>query len=98
MPGDARVPWHPQILADQLTLSQPGWADHTPTSLPAPPPGFSDLPTALLWNSKKVKSKFKFVFLKALALLCATLCMNDSRLGIGALIGSMNSLKITPEQ
>ena len=61
-------------------------------------PGFLDLPTALLWNSKKVKSKFKFVFLKALALLCATLCMNDSRLGIGALIGSMNSLKITPEQ
>ena len=25
-----------------------------------------------------------------------SLCMNDSRLGIGALIGSMNSLKITP--
>ena len=28
MPGDARVPWHPQILADQLTLSQPGWIDY----------------------------------------------------------------------
>ena len=27
-PGGARVPWNPQILADQLTLSQPGWEDH----------------------------------------------------------------------
>ena len=25
MPG---VPWHPQILADQLTLSRPGEADY----------------------------------------------------------------------
>ena len=23
VPGGAGVPWHPQILADQLTLSQP---------------------------------------------------------------------------
>ena len=37
----------PQILADQLTLSQPGgteYAHHITTATP----GFSDLPTALL--------------------------------------------------
>ena len=40
------VPWHPQILADQLTLSQPGGADyahHINTGIP----GFSDLPKDL---------------------------------------------------
>ena len=26
--GVPGVPWHPQILADQLTLSQPGGADY----------------------------------------------------------------------
>ena len=40
------VPWHTEILADQLTLFQPGGTDYahlitTGTS------GFSDLPTAL---------------------------------------------------
>ena len=38
-----------QILTDQLSLSQPGgtdYAHHVTTG----PPGFSDLPTALLWN------------------------------------------------
>ena len=42
------VPWHPQILADQLTLSQPGgagYAHHITTGIP----GFLDLPTALSW-------------------------------------------------
>ena len=28
VPGGAGVPWHPQILADQLTLSQPKGADY----------------------------------------------------------------------
>ena len=69
----------------------------TTTSL-LPPPWIFRPSYGPVVEFKKVKSKFKFVFLKALALLCATLCMNDSRLGIGALIGSMNSLKITPEQ
>jgi hypothetical protein len=31
------VPWHPQILADQLTLSQPGGLIMPTTVLPAPP-------------------------------------------------------------
>ena len=38
--------WHPQILADQLTLFQPGGADYGHVSTGTP--GFSDLPTALL--------------------------------------------------
>ena len=43
--GVLGVPWHPQILADQLTLSQPGGADfahHITTDIP----GFSDFPTS----------------------------------------------------
>ena len=43
-----RVPWHPQFLADQLTLSEPGGgADYPLHITTGPPPGFSDLPTAL---------------------------------------------------
>jgi len=47
MPGDARVPWHPQILADQLTLSQPGWIDYAHL-ITTGTPGFSDLPTSIV--------------------------------------------------
>ena len=38
---DANLPWHPQILEDQLTLSQLG-ADyaHRITTAPPPPLGF----------------------------------------------------------
>ena len=45
--GVPGVPWHTQILADQLTLLQPGGADYAQhiTTLPAE---FLDLPTALL--------------------------------------------------
>ena len=56
LPG---VPWHPQILADQLTLSQPGgtdYAHHSTTS----PPGFSDLPTALSSRCNLQTSKYFF--------------------------------------
>ena len=45
--GCQGLPWHPQILEDQLTLSQPGGADyahHATTGTPR----FSDLPTALI--------------------------------------------------
>ena len=44
--GVPGVPWHTQILADQLTLFQPGGTDcaHLITT---GTPGFSDLPTAL---------------------------------------------------
>ena len=44
--GVPGVPWHPQILADQLTLSQPGGADYS-HHITTGTPGFSDLPTAL---------------------------------------------------
>ena len=38
------VPWHPQILADQLTLSQPGGgADYAHHSTTSPPPDFQTL-------------------------------------------------------
>ena len=39
----------PQILADQLTLSQPGGTDYTP-HITTGTPGFSDLPAALDLN------------------------------------------------
>ena len=39
--------WHPQILADQLTLSQP-WEDRLCPPNNTGIPGISDLPTALL--------------------------------------------------
>ena len=53
LPGVPGVPWHPQILADQLTLSQPGGTDYAKLIITGTP-GFSDLPTALgLTNQPK---------------------------------------------
>ena len=49
--GVLGVPWHPQILADQLTLSQPGGEDYA-HCITTGTPGFSDLPTALYENYK----------------------------------------------
>ena len=43
MPG---VPWHTQILEDQLTLFQPGGTDYAHL-ITTGTPGFSNLPTAL---------------------------------------------------
>ena len=40
------VPWHPQILADLLNLSQPEGASYA-TAQYYSPPRFSDLPTSL---------------------------------------------------
>ena len=48
MPG---VPWHTQILADQLTLFQPGGTDYAHL-ITTGTPGFSDLPTALDFYKK----------------------------------------------
>ena len=45
--GVPGVPWHPQILADQLTLSQPGGTNYAHL-ITTGTPGFSDIPTALL--------------------------------------------------
>ena len=44
--GVPGVPWHTQILADHLTLSQPGGKDYVHLNTTGTP-GFSDLPTAL---------------------------------------------------
>ena len=45
--GVPGVPWHTQILADQVTLFQPGGTDY-PHLITTGTPGFSDLPMALL--------------------------------------------------
>ena len=45
--GVPGVPWHPQILADQLTLSQLEGKDYT-RHITIGTLRFSDLPTALL--------------------------------------------------
>ena len=45
--GVPGVPCHPQILADQLTLSQPGWTDYAHL-ITTGTHGFSDFPTALI--------------------------------------------------
>ena len=47
--GVPGVPWHTQILADQLTLFQPGGTDYAHL-ITTGTPGFSDLPTALEVN------------------------------------------------
>jgi hypothetical protein len=44
--GVLGVPWHTQILADQLTLFQPGGTDYAHL-ITTGTPGISDLPTAL---------------------------------------------------
>ena len=49
--GVPGVPWHTQILADQLTLFQPGGTDYAHL-ITTGTPGFSDLPTALNSTTK----------------------------------------------
>ena len=53
MPG---VPWHTQILADQLTLFQ-SWGTDYAHLITTGTPGFTDLPTALV---KVISSKCVF--------------------------------------
>ena len=50
VPGGA-IPWHHQILADQLTISQPEGTDYA-YQITTGTPGFSDLPTALKCECK----------------------------------------------
>ena len=45
--GGQRGQLPPQILADQLTLSQPGGADYAHHSTTCPPPGFLTLSASL---------------------------------------------------
>ena len=49
-PGVPRAPWHPQILADQLTLSQPVEGRLCPPNNTGFPQ-ISGLPKALIWYS-----------------------------------------------
>ena len=49
VPGVPGVPGQTQILADQLTLFQPGGTDYDHLNTTGTP-GFSDLPTALKFN------------------------------------------------
>ena len=44
--GVPGVPWHTQVLADQLTLFQAGGTDYAHL-ITTGTPGFLDLPTAL---------------------------------------------------
>ena len=44
--GVPGMPWHPQILSNQLTLSKPGGTDYAHL-ITTGTPGFLDLPTAL---------------------------------------------------
>ena len=44
--GVPGVPWHTQILADQLTIFQPGGTDYAQL-ITTGTPGFSEFPTAL---------------------------------------------------
>ena len=53
-PGVPGVPWPPQILADQLTLSQPEGKDYA-NLITTGTSRLSDLPTALLNQNKKSK-------------------------------------------
>jgi hypothetical protein len=48
--GVPGVPWHPQILADQLTLFQPGGSDYA-RRINTGTPGFSDFSTALKYSN-----------------------------------------------
>ena len=59
--GVPGVPWHTQILADQLTLFQPGGTDYAHL-ITTGTPGFSDLPTALLTREEKLQETHGFFF------------------------------------
>ena len=70
----------PQILNDQLTLNQlEGQIVPTTLSTSCPPPGFSDLPTALIATSAVFSSPLQrriiiFTSLNGHSLLCAIYC------------------------
>ena len=69
---------NPQILNDQLTLNQLG-GQIVSTTLLLDPPGFSDLPTALIATSAAFSSPLQrriiiFTSLNGHSLLCAIYC------------------------
>jgi hypothetical protein len=56
------VPWHPLLLGDQLTLSQPREADYA-HHITTGTLGFSDLPTALTYVISNLFLKYKITLL-----------------------------------
>ena len=56
--GVPGVPWHTQILADQLTLFQPGGTDYAHL-ITTGTPVFSDLPTALEFIMRNSEFQFR---------------------------------------
>ena len=57
--GVPGVPWHTQILADQLTLFHPGGTDFAHL-ITTGTPRFSDLPTALRCTGKSLSEAVIF--------------------------------------
>ena len=57
--GAPGVPWHAQILTDQLTLFQPGGTDYA-RLITTGTPGFSDLPTALKYLKSAAYNQEQF--------------------------------------
>ena len=89
------MPWHPQILADQLTLSQPGGTDYAQL-ITTGTPGFSDLPTALMCSYLGFENKvlIGFFLLAAMVYCCfSDLCLLTMKyflLVLGYLIFTMH--------
>ena len=74
--GVPGVPWHPQILADQLTPSQPGGTDYAHLILLAHPdfqtfrrPCAPVLTHSLVWYTVLASSSCQVILLSDLALL-----------------------------
>ena len=55
------MPWHTQILSDQLTLFQPGGTDYAHL-ITTGTPGLSDLLTALLFSIRLLSPLFVLIF------------------------------------
>ena len=62
--GVLGVPWHTQILPDQLTLFQPGGTDYAHL-ITNGTPRFSDLPTALTLNEMKKRKAEAYFYIKS---------------------------------
>ena len=71
------MPWHPRILANQLTLPQPEWADYA-HQITTGPSGISDLSTALIC----IELLYTMLLLVIAILKClcdTTVCENERR-------------------
>ena len=64
--GVPGLPWHPQILSGQLTLSQPGRTNCAPTLLRTDTPGFSNPLTALCTEEEQKFNGYVYGYVKIL--------------------------------